>query len=169
MKPRIKCRGAVPPMFQMAESYALAEALGSLVAKHEFDQEKRIEKELEALSIHLKHWWDDWKPKLEIAASRGASPYRSFTLPESLLAVHTPSKHQIFMALPEELRSGFPPGRISIEFVNGASVMIGFNFTKQTQAALKRMREEEETSEAQKKPNAKVKTKVKRDVKKAVV
>jgi hypothetical protein len=149
----------------MAQSYALAEALGEMAALHQLDMESKIKKEREELSTFFKSWWDGWKPQMKEKASAGKVLLTAnVVLPINTRLYRTPISAELKYALPEELLKGFPPGRVGAWMAgDGTTAVISISIEKEKTSALKRMKEEGSASTAGVKINKKVKTEAKRE------
>ena len=149
----------------MAQSYALAEDLGGMAARHQLDMELKIKKEREELSKFLKSWWDGWKPQMKAEASAGKVRLTArVVLPINTRRHDPPNTEELQAALPEELRKGFPPGRVQAWMEGGGTTAsIFISIEKERDNALKKLKEEDSASTAGFKINKKVKTGAKRE------
>ena len=147
----------------MAQSYALAEALGGMAARHQMDKEAKIKKEREELSTFLKGWWDGWKPQMKAEASAGNVRLTArVLLPINTRRHGPPNSEELLAALPEELWKGFPPGCVQAWMEHeGTAASIFISIEKERDNALKRLKEEDSASTAGFKINKKVKTEAK--------
>ena len=149
----------------MAQSYALAEALGEMAALHQLDMESKIKKEREELSTFLKSWWDGWKPQMKAEASAGKVRLTArVLLPINTRRHGPPTKEELKCALPEELWKSFPPDCVEAWMEHACTTAaISISIEKEKTNALKRMKAEGSASTAGVKINKKVKTEAKRE------